>query len=325
VDVAAAGASYTYDPNGNLATKAEGTDTWGYEWNAENELTRVTKNSVEVARFAYDPDGRRVEKVAGGVATAYTYDAEDVVREIRGTTTLKYVHGPGFDEPLAADDGSAPSYFQPDALGSIVKVTNAAGAVTLTRQYDAWGDLEVGVGEPGYAFTGREWDPETRLFHYRARYFDPKIGRFTSEDPIGFKGGRNFYAYVNNDPARRVDPLGLLGDPYTTACTVTFGGYAWRQGKRWGWPYAHCVASCLIARYCGQAASYTSGEAKEYWDWAWCKTGRKDSCDSAFQPSDYQDNFTGATCPIQITCEQACAHRKNQNPPPGPHGGEGWR
>ena len=66
VSASGAGASYTYDPNGNLTTKTEGTDTWGYDWNAENQLTRVTKNGVELARFSYDPIGRRVEKVAGG-------------------------------------------------------------------------------------------------------------------------------------------------------------------------------------------------------------------------------------------------------------------
>ena len=62
------------DPNGNLATKTEGTDTWAYKWNAENQLTKVEKNGAEEARFAYDPLGRRVEKVAGGVTTSYTYD-----------------------------------------------------------------------------------------------------------------------------------------------------------------------------------------------------------------------------------------------------------
>ena len=46
----------------------------------------------------------------------------------------------------------------------------------MTRQYDAWGNLESGASEPGYAFTGREWDPETGLYYYRARYYDPKVG-----------------------------------------------------------------------------------------------------------------------------------------------------
>jgi YD repeat-containing protein len=62
VEVAAGGAAYTYDPNGNLTTRTEGSDTWGYEWNAENQLTKVEKNSVEQARFSYDPLGRSVEK-----------------------------------------------------------------------------------------------------------------------------------------------------------------------------------------------------------------------------------------------------------------------
>ena len=61
------------------------------------------------------------------------------------------------------------------------------------------------------AYTAREWDPETGLYYYRARYYDPKIGRFISEDPIGLQGGDvNFYAYVDNNPVRFLDPLGLL-------------------------------------------------------------------------------------------------------------------
>jgi len=209
VNVAGSGATYTYDLNGNLTQKVEGADTWGYEWNAENQLTRVTKNAVEQARFEYDPLGRRVEKVAGGATTTWTYDDEDILREVAGATTVKYVHGPGIDEPLATDDGSALVYFQVDGLGSVVKTTSSAGAVTLTRQYDAWGNLQAGGTASGYAFTGREWDPETGLYYYRARYYDPKVGRFQSEDPIGFEGGRNFYAYVENNPVNETDPSGL--------------------------------------------------------------------------------------------------------------------
>jgi RHS repeat-associated protein len=197
------------DPNGNLTTKTEGTDTWTYTWNAENQLTRVEKNSIEQARFSYDPLGRRVEKIAGGVTTSYTYDEDDVLREVRGSTTLKYVHGPAIDEPLAADDGASLSSFHADALGSVVRMTNATGAVTLTRMYDAWGTLETGGNEPGYSFTGREWDPETGLYYYRARYLDPRTGRFATEDPIRFAGGVNFYSYAGNDPGNNIDPFGL--------------------------------------------------------------------------------------------------------------------
>jgi RHS repeat-associated protein len=96
-----------------------------------------------------------------------------------------------------------------DGLGSIVAMTDQGGSVTLTRQYDAWGNLEVGADQAGFSFTGREWDPEIGLYYYRARYYDPKVGRFISEDPVRFSGGINFYAYVRNNPANLVDPDGL--------------------------------------------------------------------------------------------------------------------
>jgi RHS repeat-associated protein len=95
-------------------------------------------------------------------------------------------------------------------MGSIAEASNDAGTLVASRQYDAWGNLESGADQPGYAFTGREWDPETGLYYYRARYYDPKVGRFISEDPIGFLGGDNFFAYVGNRPGGTRDPLGLL-------------------------------------------------------------------------------------------------------------------
>jgi RHS repeat-associated protein len=91
-----------------------------------------------------------------------------------------------------------------------VKLTNAAGAVTVTRQYDAWGEPEAGASEPGYAYTGREWDPGTGFYFYRARYYDPKGGRFISENPTGFeRGDVNLDAYVGNNPPNATDPTGL--------------------------------------------------------------------------------------------------------------------
>ena len=199
------------DSNGNVLCKVDGADTWTYEWNAENDLTRVLKNNIEQARFACDPSGRRVEKVAAGVTTNYTYAGFNVLRETRSGATLKYVQGPDVDEPLAVDDGTGLSYFHADALGSVVRVTNGAGAVTLTRQYDAWGNLLSGAEASGYAFTGREWDPEVGLYHYRTRYYDPKLGRFISEDKIRFDNGDNFYAYVTDSPTNSVDPFGFCG------------------------------------------------------------------------------------------------------------------
>lgn len=93
VSVSGSTKSYTYDNNGNLTQKVDG-DTWGYEWYADDRLARVTKNSIEQARFVYDGRGRRYQKIAAGVTTTYTYDGEAVLREDVSTgTTYRYVNG----------------------------------------------------------------------------------------------------------------------------------------------------------------------------------------------------------------------------------------
>lgn len=63
-------------------------------------------------------------------------------------------------------------------------IRSSGTSVRPLREYDAWGDPLQGAPIAGYAFTGREWDPETGLYYYRARYYDPKVGRFLSEDPL---------------------------------------------------------------------------------------------------------------------------------------------
>ncbi len=81
--------------------------------------------------------------------------------------------------------------------------------------YDGFGQIQGGGAIGGYTFTGREWDPETGLYYYRARYYDPRLGRFISEDPILWAGGENFYSYVKNRPATLSDPQGLQSSaPY---------------------------------------------------------------------------------------------------------------
>jgi YD repeat-containing protein len=140
------------DSNGNLTSKTEGTDTWGYEWNALNQLTRVTKNSVEQARFSYDPKGRRVEKVAGGVTTTWTYEGRDIVREVRGGATLKYIQGLRMDEALAEENAAgALTYFHAYGLGSIIKNSDSTGSV-------AGGDRRLGaaaVSAPRHSAASR--------------------------------------------------------------------------------------------------------------------------------------------------------------------------
>jgi RHS repeat-associated protein len=209
MDTLGSTSSHTYDANGNLTS--DGTKT--YFWNALNQLVEVKEGSTTVVTFEYDGAGRRTEKVAAGLTHQYIYDAEDIVEErISGTAsdTIRYHHGVGIDEPLARTNGSSvTTYDLADHLGSIVQESSAAGAITLEREYDAWGVAMQGASTSGYAFTGREWDAEAGLYYYRARYYEPGRARFLSDDPIGLAGGMNQQRYVSNSPTGFTDPFGL--------------------------------------------------------------------------------------------------------------------
>jgi len=174
----------------------------------------VLDGGNEVASFVYDGTGRRSQKIVGGISHTYVYDGNAFLEERLSTgATIRYVHGRGIDRPLARVESGVASYYLADHLGSIVQTTDATATLTLTRQYDGWGNLLQGSGTAGFAFTGREWDPETGLYYYRARYYANGWGRFLSEDPIGLASGVNRYAYVANNPIVRVDPHGLDYQP----------------------------------------------------------------------------------------------------------------
>ena len=213
VDASGSTTSYTHDANGNLTS--DGTRT--YFWNGLNQLVEVKEGTTTIATFEYDGKGRRTEKMAAGFTHAYVYDAEDIVEErITGSSsdTIRYYHGMGIDELLARKNSSdVVTYYIADHLGSIVQESNASGAITLQREYDPWGVAIQGSSTSGYAFTGREWDAETQLHYYRARYYSPQRGRFISDDPAGTIDGPNMTSYAMNSPTKYVDPSGLeVGD-----------------------------------------------------------------------------------------------------------------
>ncbi len=209
--------TYQYDLTGNLTSKtakATGAATT-YTYDVENRLVAVTGPGL-TAGYAYDPLGRRIAKTVNGVATRYAYDQEDMLLEYDGANVpqVRYTHGPGIDEPLARVDvvSGQTVFYHADGLGSLTELTDGSGAVVQRYSYDAFGAILASPGtvtQP-YTFTGREFDPETGLYYYRARYYDSTTGRLLQEDPIGFAGGINFYAYVKNNPVNVLDPFGLL-------------------------------------------------------------------------------------------------------------------
>ena len=123
-----------------------------------------------------------------------------------------YVYG--LDLISRTDSAGVQEYYLSDGLGSTANLADGAGNVTASYGYDVFGELRSGpLGASDRLFTGEQRDGDSGLYYLRARYYDPSIGRFLSEDPLP---GGNLYAYVGNNPVNFVDPLGLCGwtDPW---------------------------------------------------------------------------------------------------------------
>jgi len=132
-----------------------------------------------------------------------------------GTLLAKYLRGVVIDEIVNGwvyEAGGTDNYtFHHDPLRSVLGVSGHAGSVLETKRYRAFGDelSSAGSSANDLLYTGRQLETESGLYYYRARYYDPEIGRFLSEDPLGFEAGVNFYAYVENNPINANDPFGL--------------------------------------------------------------------------------------------------------------------
>jgi RHS repeat-associated protein len=124
----------------------------------------------------------------------------------------RYTQTQNVDEPLAMERGSTVDYYEADGLGSITSLTASNGTVAQSYTYDSFGNTTNSSGSLTnfFRYTGREFDTETNLYYYRARYYDQTTGRFIGEDPIGFGSGSDFYSYVRNNAALLIDPSGQL-------------------------------------------------------------------------------------------------------------------
>lgn len=245
-----AGTALAYDANGNLV--ADGTNT--YTFDARNRLVAVT--GPVTASFQYDALGRRVQKTVAGATTRYLYDGVDVVRELAQTLpgrhpraglrddTRSLLVGLGIDERFRSAEGKSSFEYLTDALGSVLALADANGILTTQYTYEPFGaTTRTGVASVDpFQFTGRENDG-TGLYYYRARYYQPRVQRFISEDPIGF-GGKdwNLYAYVGNNPLRYRDPLGLARDDSSGS-----GVGASQCGKPPKYPPCNKMTSDLLA------------------------------------------------------------------------------
>jgi RHS repeat-associated protein len=222
--------TYTYDNEGNLTKKSKGAsaETWTYGYDSLNHLVSAKDAATDggttltLVTYVYDVLGNRIEEDAwtqsGGTTTVsrYAYDGSNVWADLTGSNALvmRRLYLDGVDQPFARIDaaGNAGWYLQ-DHLGSARDIENYAGTMVLDHMdYDGYGTI-ANETKPAngdrYKYTAREFDPYTGLQYNRARYYDPRVGRWNSQDPLGFSAGdTNVYRYVGNGPVDATDPSG---------------------------------------------------------------------------------------------------------------------
>ena len=234
----------THDDRGNLTEHSGKT----YDYDIFNKPTSVAGTSAQSGNmlnvtYAYDAKGRLKEENDNGYVTQFGYSGTQLIAEYNSSNQVlrRYVHGPGTDEPIVwyEELGSAKTYWlMADHQGSIIGYTNASGTVAAINSYTMEGvPGDNNIGRFGY--TGQMWLEGAELYHYKARAYDPQLGRFLQADPIGYGDGLNMYAYVGGDAMNATDPSGMTssgcsGDEVCTPPTrrrnrggsVGFG--AWR-------------------------------------------------------------------------------------------------
>jgi len=207
-----------------------------------------------VTRYGYDPTGRRVFKQTGTTTTRFHWDGNAILAEEDESRGVReYVHYPATFEPVALIEarpgaGKEAFYYSNDPNGCPTRLIAASGAIVWAARYSPWGEATVLVGAAAFnpiRLQGQYADAETGLHYNRHRYYDPVIGQFISQDPIGLLAGTSFYQYAHNTLSF-VDPLGLDTHYLTgwlerngqevadTRYDVASGGQTQQKAGRWG-------------------------------------------------------------------------------------------
>lgn len=215
---AAGGKSFTYDDDGNLTAQTATGNSYSYVYDVDNRLIQVTKPDTTIITYEYDAFGNRSAMVDNGVRTEFLVDPfgiGNVVAEYDslGARIASYAYGLGLVS--RTDSGGDLAFYDMDATGNIVGLTDNGGSLANSYIYTPFGD-ELYESETilnSFEFNGAFGVVEDadNLLYMRARNYDVELGRFLSEDPLFLNGDiGNLYRFGYNDPIDFIDAAGQL-------------------------------------------------------------------------------------------------------------------
>ncbi|WP_197454749.1 RHS repeat domain-containing protein [Stieleria varia] len=219
-----------HDAKGNQteipAVLRPGTDPLKMKWDFENKLigADIDNDSTDDITYQFDALGRRVGRDDGTTAMVYVQSGQQTIADYTSGTaatspTYTYLYASYIDEPVLRTGGSGNRYFHRNQQYSITALTDTSGTIQERYAYSAYGMLSIFDGSGTartstaegnrYTYTGREYDESMDVYHYRARMYDPVVGRFCSRDPIGrLLQALAAYLYTDDMPLVYVDADG---------------------------------------------------------------------------------------------------------------------
>lgn len=210
--------SYTYTAAGELESETQNGQSVLYDYDALGNLRSVQAPGAPLIEYLVDGENRRIgKKVDGLLVQGWLYaDLLNPVAELDGggNVVSRFVYGDRGNVPAYLEKGGRTYRIVADPVGSVRLVVDVeTGAVAQRLDYGPFGQilLDTHPGFQPFGFAGGLYDAQTGLIRFGVRDYDPRVGRWTAKDPLGFAGGdTNFYAYVANDPINRGDPSGQI-------------------------------------------------------------------------------------------------------------------
>ncbi|GAA6152197.1 hypothetical protein NBRC116587_16160 [Pseudoteredinibacter isoporae] len=220
--------SYLYDRNGNQLSRTDtidgANDSTLFTYNSRNQLTQVQNGApgseASQGQNHYDYRGMRIRQLGSSRGDIeYLYDQKSIVDELQsGSTLAHYTYG---DRLLSLNHSGESQFYHYAALGTTANLSDSAGQVKVSYRSDVFGSIskQEGTSVNRQVFTGQEHDENTGLIYFGARFYDPAIGRFMTQDT--YLGESNTppslhrYLYAYSNPTVYIDLHGyksVFGD-----------------------------------------------------------------------------------------------------------------